>query len=68
MSTKETYFISTQEASNPDILTERLNYILQRIADRLDQIEGGRGAPTIAEKLVISKDDDTDQVHGINSI
>jgi hypothetical protein len=46
-------------------LVNQLNFILSRIQDRLDQIEGVRGTSTIAESLVIGDSDAV--VHGFNT-
>ena len=46
-------------------LTQAMNVIFGRIGERLDQIEGKRGAAIIRDKLDI-QDEDGNTLHGFN--
>lgn len=48
-----------------DSLVSELNFILARISDRLDKIEGVRGGATIQDSLTITGDDNV--IHGFNT-
>lgn len=48
MGAKETYQIG---GASVEELTQRLNFVLNRIADRFDQLEGNRGNPTFRADL-----------------
>ena len=47
-------------------LTMAMNVILQRLGERIDQIEGIRGTSTIRDKLDI-EDEDGNTLHGFNT-
>ncbi len=52
-------------AANVSQLVQQLNFILSRIQDRLDQIEGVRGTSMIMDGLTIEASDEV--VHGFNT-
>jgi len=60
---KEVYSISATDITQ---LRDDLNFILQRIADRLDKAEGLRGNAVIKDQLDITVDDGENIVHGFN--
>jgi len=62
MPSKELYRISGN--SLPEI-KQSLDFILSRISDRLDQIEGNRGTSTIIDGITIKTNEQI--VHGINT-
>lgn len=61
--TKEHYTLSSNQ--DLSLLENELNVILQRIAERLDQIEGEIGTATIKDKAQIV-DGDGNILHGFN--
>lgn len=63
MALKEVYQIA--ESASLSAITIQLNAILAMIADRLDRIEGHRGASTIQDSVTINSGGDT--VHGFNT-
>lgn len=62
MTSREHYKLT---ASTVPQLVQQLNFILGRIQDRLDQIEGVRGTSTIMDGLTIEASDEV--VHGFNT-
>ena len=62
MASKEHYQI---RANNLGAVVTELNFILSRIADRLDQMEGNRGTSTVQDGLTIESNDEI--VHGFNT-
>lgn len=50
MSSRENYLITSRDIEG---IKRDLNFILQRLADRLDKIEGVRGLPDVASALEI---------------
>lgn len=60
---KESYFITS---TNIEELVTSMNFILSRISDRLDKIEGLRGNSTVSNSLDILGSDEN-IVHGFNT-
>lgn len=61
MSSREHYTVNAQ--SIPE-LTNALNFVLARLADRLDKIEGVRGIATIESRLDMQGNKVTDAAQG----
>ena len=59
MPSKEIYYLVGED------LRDQLNFILSRISDRLDQIEGNRGTSTIQDGITIKNSDNI--IHGFNT-
>jgi len=62
MASKEHYQIRSRTLEG---LVTDLNFILARITERLDQIEGNRGTSTVQDGLIIESNDEI--VHGFNT-
>ena len=62
MASKEHYQIRSQTIEG--LITD-LNFILARISDRLDQVEGNRGTSTVQDGLTIKSNDEI--IHGFNT-
>lgn len=60
---KEHYNVN--DAKDLESLKRSLNRLLSRIQDRLDKIEGGRGAATITDGLTVKSNDQI--LHGFNT-
>lgn len=61
---KEIYQISATEL--PQLVND-LNFILQRLSDRFDKLEGLRGDAKINKTLDVVVDDAENIVHGFNT-
>ena len=62
MASKEHYQITSQDVAG---IIRDLNFILARISDRLDQVEGNRGTSTVQDGLTIEIDEQI--IHGFNT-
>jgi hypothetical protein len=62
MASKEFYQIRSRTL---DGIVNDLNFILSRISERLDQMEGNRGTSTVQDGLTIESSDEI--VHGFNT-
>lgn len=59
MPTRELYQIT---AETPDGIRRELNFILQRLADRMDKLEGIRGGTDLTVSGDVTVNDDSDEV------
>lgn len=61
----KTEFYQIYAFANEDDLINQINFFLNRIADRLDQLEGIRGTTTIQDGVTIETDGAI--LHGTNT-
>ena len=57
------YRLTVADLQNPVLAVERLNFILSRLQDRVDQLEGVRGTATVRAPMLI-QDADGHTIHG----